>query len=162
MIVAKEAVRIAMEAMGDLYPEEQVPHLTLEEVELAKDGSTWNVIVSFSRSYAKSTIEAMTGQQGTTTYKMLVIDAETGEPLAAKKGLVEPKAGQVELAHFAVLSGSGWVSTDTHLAADTVRSVADTFANVWVRNLGGDRIWGRQLWECDSDLPMTQRCHGCR
>ncbi len=91
-----------------------------------------------------------------------VIDTDTGEPLAAKRGLVEPKAGQIELAHFAVLSGSGWLSTDTHLAENAVRSVADTFANVWVRNLRGDRIWGRQLWECDPDLPVTHRCHGCR
>jgi hypothetical protein len=91
-----------------------------------------------------------------------VIDTDTGAPLAAKKGLVEPKAGQIELAHFAVLSGDDWASTDTHLAEDAVRSMADTFANVWVRNLGGDRIWGRQLWECDPDLPVTHRCHGCR
>ena len=77
MIEAKEAVRIAMEAMGDLYPEDQVPHLTLEEVEVGKDGTTWVVIVSFSRTFAKSTIEAMTGQQGTTTYKKIEIDAET-------------------------------------------------------------------------------------
>ena len=78
MIEAKEAVRIAMEAMGELYMEEQTPHLTLEEVELTADETRWVVIVSFARSFAKSTIEAMTGQQGTTTYKRIEIDAETG------------------------------------------------------------------------------------
>ena len=78
MIEAQDAVRIAMEAMAELYAEDQVPHLTLEEVEFGKDGATWVVIVSFSRTFAKSTIEAMTGQQGTTTYKKLEIDAETG------------------------------------------------------------------------------------
>jgi hypothetical protein len=78
MIEATQAVRSAMEAMVELYTEDQVPHLTLEEVELGKDGTTWIVVVSFSRSFAKSTIEAMTGQQGTTTYKRLEIDAETG------------------------------------------------------------------------------------
>ncbi len=77
MIEAREAVRIAMEAMGELYAEGQVPHLALEEVELGKDGATWVVVVSFSRTFAKSTIEAMTGLQGTTTYKRLEIDAET-------------------------------------------------------------------------------------
>ena len=45
---------------------------------LGKDGTTWIVVVSFSRAFAKSTIEAMTGQHGTTTYKRLEIDAETG------------------------------------------------------------------------------------
>ncbi len=78
MVEVKEAVRIAMEAMSELYSGDQIPHLTLEEVELGKDGVTWIVVVSFSRAFAKSTIEAMTGQQGTTTYKKLEIDAETG------------------------------------------------------------------------------------
>ena len=78
MIEAQDAVRIAMEAMAELYAKDQVPHLTLEEVEFGKDGTTWIVIVSFSRTFAKSTIEAMTGQQGTTTYKKLEIDAERG------------------------------------------------------------------------------------
>ena len=76
MIEAQDAVRIAMEAMAELYPESQVPHLTLEEVELGKDGATWIVVVSFSRSFAKSTIEAMTGEQA--SYKRLEIDAEKG------------------------------------------------------------------------------------
>ena len=78
MIEVKEAVRIAMTAIGELYAEGQVPHLTLEEVELGKDEANWIVIVSFSRVFAKSTIEAMTGQSGTTTYKRLEIDAKTG------------------------------------------------------------------------------------
>ena len=65
-----------MEAMGELYAKEDIRHLRLEEVELAKDGAIWIVIVSFSRSFAKSAIEAMTDQQGTTTYKKLEIDAE--------------------------------------------------------------------------------------
>jgi hypothetical protein len=78
MIEAKQAVKIAMETMAELYAEGQVPHLTLEEVELGQDGATWAVLVSFSRTFAKSTIEAMTGQPGTTTYKKLEIDAETG------------------------------------------------------------------------------------
>lgn len=78
MIEAKEAVGIAMEAMGELYTAEQIPNLTLEEVELTADETRWIVTVSFARSSAKSTIEAMTGQQGTTTYKRIEIDAETG------------------------------------------------------------------------------------
>ena len=78
MIAAKEAVSAAMEAMGELYPKEQVPQLALEEVELSADGTFWLVTVSFARSFPKSTIEAMTGPQGTTTYKKLEIHAETG------------------------------------------------------------------------------------
>ena len=69
---------LAMEAMSELYPKEQTPQLALEEVELSPDGTFWTVVVSFARPHAKSTIEAMTGQQGTTTYKKLEIHAETG------------------------------------------------------------------------------------
>lgn len=82
MIDVKEAVRIALEAVRELYT--QVPQLTLEEAELGKDGKTWIVIVSFSRPFAKSTIEAMTGHSGTTTYKKLEIDSETGIVRAMK------------------------------------------------------------------------------
>jgi len=84
MIEAKEAVRIAMEAMGELYTAEQIPKLMLEEVELTADESRWTVTVSFARSSVKSTIEAITGQQGTTTYKRIEINAETGVILSMK------------------------------------------------------------------------------
>jgi len=89
MIDAKEAVRIAMQAMVELYPTDQVPRLSLEEVELERDGKRWVVIVSFARPYAKSSIEAMTGgQQGTTTYKRLEIDGETGTVLSMRNHAV--------------------------------------------------------------------------
>jgi len=91
-----------------------------------------------------------------------IIDTNTGEPLTSKKGLVELKAGQAELAHFAVLSGSGWTSTETHIAARAVGSIADTFVNVWARDLRGDTVWGRQLWACDPNVALTRRCSGCR
>lgn len=84
MIDVKDAVRIAMAAIRELYSDAQVPQLTLEEAELGKDGKLWVVIVSFARPFAKSTIEAMTGQTATTTYKKLEIDAESGLVRAVK------------------------------------------------------------------------------
>ena len=59
MIDAKEAVRIAMESMKDLYQESDIPHLTLEEVERSKDGEAWLVTVSYARHFAKTTIESL-------------------------------------------------------------------------------------------------------
>jgi len=78
MIDVREAVRIARKTMLDIYHEDQIPQLTLEEAERSKDGAHWLITVSFARPFAKSAIEAMTGQQGTTTYKVVDIDAETG------------------------------------------------------------------------------------
>ncbi len=78
MIEAKEAVRVAMESMRELFEESDIPHLALEEVERSQDGESWLVTVSYARPFAKTTIESMTGQQGTTTYKVLEIDAGNG------------------------------------------------------------------------------------
>ena len=91
-----------------------------------------------------------------------VLDAHTGGALDGKKGVIEGKRGQAELAHFAVMSGRGWADTGAQLAAHAVGSVADTFANVWIRDLRGPRVWGRELWACDQTLPLTQQCDGCR
>ncbi len=84
MIEAKAAVRVAMESMRELFEESDIPHLALEEVERSQDGESWHVTVSFARPFAKTTIESMTGQQGTTTYKKLAIDAETREVRSMK------------------------------------------------------------------------------
>jgi hypothetical protein len=77
-IDAKDAVRIAIDAMRELYPEEQIPGLALEEVEQAEDGATWNVTLGYSRGEHRTAIEAMTGEAGARTYKVLRIDAATG------------------------------------------------------------------------------------
>ena len=82
MIDAKEAVRIAFDYVRGLYAAEEIPHLTLEEVELAdNEGGEdfWLVTVSFLKPVPKSAIEAMTGQQGAPTYKILRIRAADGQ-----------------------------------------------------------------------------------
>lgn len=84
MIDAKEAVRIAFDYVQSLYAAEEIPHLTLEEVELADSGGDgserfWLVTVSFLKPVPKSAIEAMTGQQGAPTYKILKIRAADGQ-----------------------------------------------------------------------------------
>ena len=91
-----------------------------------------------------------------------VLDRETGGGLVGKRGLIEGKGGQVELAHFAVVSGSGWTRVGARLAAAAVGSIAATFADVWVRDLRGPNVWGRDLWACDPTVPLVQRCDGCR
>ncbi len=79
MIDVKEAVRIAMDYVQAVYRPEDISQPLVEEVELSDDGDFWSVTVSFLRAAAKSPIEAMTGQQGTRAYKVLRIQAETGQ-----------------------------------------------------------------------------------
>ncbi len=80
MIDAKEAARIAFEYVQEVYKADEIPHLSLEEVELSSEGDFWFVTVSFLRPVSKSPIEAMTtGQLGTATYKVLKIQAEGGQ-----------------------------------------------------------------------------------
>jgi hypothetical protein len=66
-----------------------------------------------------------------------VIDTQSGAPLIGKRGLIEGKRGQVELAHFAVLSGAAWTEVAAQLSARAIGSIADTLANVWARDMRG-------------------------
>ena len=84
MIGTKDAVRIAMEHMHDLFDDEQIPDLALEELELSKDKQVWRVTVSFTKASVQSPIEAMTSQHGSTTFKVLEIDAESGLVVSLK------------------------------------------------------------------------------
>ena len=83
MTDAKEAVRIATEYMNGLYEPDQIPNLTLEEVELDEEEKHWLVTLSFSKPH-ESAIEAMTGQKGIPIYKVLKIHAGEGRVLSMK------------------------------------------------------------------------------
>ena len=88
MINVKEATRIAKEYMAEMFQPEEIPNLMLEEAELAEDGSSWRVTVSFSEHKGKSAIEAMTGIESKRSYKDLKIRADDGTVLAMKIRLV--------------------------------------------------------------------------
>ena len=79
MIDAKEAVRVALEYVRTMYEAEEIPHLTLEEVELSPEQEYWLVTVSFLSPFARSPIEAMTSQHGPAMYKTLKLRAEDGQ-----------------------------------------------------------------------------------
>ena len=49
MIDVKEAVRTAAKYLADLFAEEDISDIRLEEVQLSEDGQTWNVTLSFLR-----------------------------------------------------------------------------------------------------------------
>lgn len=83
-IDAKEAVRLAIATMRELYPPEEIAELALEEVELVPDGQAWNVTLGMTCPDPKTAIEEMTGQAGARTYKVLRIEAEGGAVTSMK------------------------------------------------------------------------------
>ena len=79
MIDVKEAVRIAFDYVQELYAPEEIPDLTLEEVELSKDEEFWLITLSFLKSATRSPLEAMTSQHGAPTYKVIRVRSESGQ-----------------------------------------------------------------------------------
>jgi hypothetical protein len=88
LVGVKEAVQNALEYLQELYSlsATPLPNLRLEEVELSEDGTQWLVTYGFTAS--EKDIEQnsiFSGFGGTTTrtrrdYKVIAVDARTGEP----------------------------------------------------------------------------------
>ncbi|MDE2835709.1 MAG: hypothetical protein OXM02_14495 [Bacteroidota bacterium] len=84
MIQAKEAVRIAKEYLEDLYEEEDVKDIGLEELRF--DGGKWRVTIGFRRVWplpkaAPTIAEFLTRRTSDRTYKTVQI-SEDGRILA--------------------------------------------------------------------------------
>ncbi len=90
-IPAKDAVRRAKESLIELYQDDKIKSLALEEIELVKDGERglWSVTLGFYRPKSVSTVGggmlslagygAPTAQVENRVYKTVFVDASTGE-----------------------------------------------------------------------------------
>lgn len=76
MINVKQAVEIALQFAGEVLGEAKLMDPRLEEVEL-EEGTTWHVTVSFVRE--TSPLMQALGASPTREYKVVTIDAQTGE-----------------------------------------------------------------------------------
>jgi hypothetical protein len=85
MIDVKQAVRRAFEFAKDFQDVMNAANLTLEEVELTKDGQLWLVTLGYFDS-AEILEGHLTGSERQRRYKLLRIDANSGEVL----GMVFP------------------------------------------------------------------------
>ncbi|MSP01968.1 MAG: hypothetical protein EXR07_13090 [Acetobacteraceae bacterium] len=80
----KEAAHLAKNHVSDLFGEEGVTNLGLEEVEYDDALDQWHITVGFSRPWDKLSVLAGTGILGTgRTYKVVIIDKD-GKALAVK------------------------------------------------------------------------------
>jgi len=86
MIDVKQAVVIANRFLRDMYEEEDLVAVRLEEVELAEDGSVWNVTLSFLRQ--STPIEAEIGVWAGRELKVITVHAESGHVRSMKIRIV--------------------------------------------------------------------------
>lgn len=78
MIDVKQAVGIAFDNFRDLYSDDNLPQVLLEEVNLNGDEDLWLVTIGFARPQTGFG-GAIAQATQTREYKTFKIDAETGE-----------------------------------------------------------------------------------
>ncbi len=82
----KQAATVAKEYVVDLFAEEGIGNVGLEEIELRADGQFWLVTVGFSRPWDHTGLAAITlGRKGLRrSYKVLRIDNQNGNVESVK------------------------------------------------------------------------------
>ncbi len=88
-VSVKRAVRAAINYINDLYAENNLRDLMLEEVEFSTAADQWLVTVGFSlpetnEEAASLIMPSKTSRALSRRYKVVNIDAETGQPLSMK------------------------------------------------------------------------------
>ena len=83
----KEVVKSAIEHVNDLFNEENISNVGLEEVEFNSEIGEWKVTVGFSRpwDYPQGALAVMAGNSGVKrTYKIVIVNEENGEVISIK------------------------------------------------------------------------------
>jgi hypothetical protein len=83
MIDVKQAVRSAMEFARELFGEQELRHLRVEEVELSEDERTWNITLGWVEPAIREKYALVQGtdegvQKLPRVYKLFTVDAERG------------------------------------------------------------------------------------
>ena len=81
MIEVKHAVRQAVAFLQEVYGDEAVGDVRVEEVELSEDGSAWHVTLSFAPPSGRSTSSDLAAALGVLTkreYKIVTVSSPTG------------------------------------------------------------------------------------
>ena len=85
----KNAVKVAIEYIAEIFESEEAKNIGLEEVSLNESENMWEVTIGFSRKwdYPESggvLTELMRNQFPNRQYKVVMIDSKTGEVKAIK------------------------------------------------------------------------------
>jgi hypothetical protein len=84
MVSIQQAVTIANDFISHLYPSPLLD-LTLEEVQRSEDDKYWLITLGFFRNKPISnlnTLQNLVGNQTERVYKVIKIDAESGNPIS--------------------------------------------------------------------------------
>jgi len=89
MITVKDAIKAAQDWAREIYPEKDLKHLRLEEVEFSEDTRAWNITLGWLEPAIRSNGFALAGINGQIqklprVYKTFKVDAENGTVRAMK------------------------------------------------------------------------------
>lgn len=88
----REAVHAAKTYIADLFSDEGITHLGLEEIEMGQDGC-WRVTVGFSRTWGRDQgVPAILGGAGARQYKLVRVNDEDGRILSVKDRVLAASA----------------------------------------------------------------------
>jgi hypothetical protein len=85
MISLKEAVKAATEFVADVFADQQIAGLRVEEVEFDEGDGCWQITISFVRSTIPSAaVAAFLGAETGRAYKTVAVRASDGKVLSVK------------------------------------------------------------------------------
>ena len=85
----KEAVRTAKEHVVEIFSDEPIQNVGLEEVEFDESNQVWVVTVGFSRSWDRSRdLFRALGEHAVRTFKIVRVKDENGRVLSVKHRVV--------------------------------------------------------------------------
>lgn len=87
----KEAAKLAKEYVADLFADEGIDNVGLEEIELGDDRRFWKVTVGFSRPWDHGgVVTTVVGQTGLRrSYKVLRIDNASGNVASVRDRVLQ-------------------------------------------------------------------------
>ncbi len=80
----KEAVQAAKTYVADLFAEEQIQQLGLEEVEFDQQASVWSITIGFSRAWDRAGFLSRAGFADPRAYKIVRISDDDGRVISVK------------------------------------------------------------------------------
>ena len=81
----KEAVRTAKKHIAELFTDETIENIGLEEVVFNDTSNNWEVTIGFSRPWQKNSLAAALGNQPPgRSYKLVCINDDSGKVLSLK------------------------------------------------------------------------------
>ena len=85
---ARDAIRRAKEYVNDVFSDENITNLGLEEIEFDETDRTWNVTIGFSRPWnsVRNTLTAITGEPAVKrAYKIVKLRDDDGQMISVKR-----------------------------------------------------------------------------